>query len=152
LGSVREETSAGGLVVRRGPGGLEVALAEQWDRNRDARTVRLPKGHLEAGETSEQAARREVAEETGLHTRVLAPLPEVTYRYFERSLGCHIDKRVRFFLMAWEAGEAQPLDGEMERVRWVALNAAGPQLSFETERSVVAAACALLDSGDPPPL
>ena len=147
-----EEISAGGLVVRRRHMGFETALAAQWDRNREERMVRLPKGHPERGETLEETALREVVEEIGVRARIVAPLPAVTYRYFERELGRHVPKRVHFYLMTWVSGELRAADGEMECVAWVPLGNARERLSFETERDVVAAAQALLESDDPPRL
>lgn len=147
-----EERSAGGVVVRRGAEALEVALAEQHDRNRRERTVRLPKGHLEPGESDEAAALREVEEETGLRARVLARLTDVTYRYHEREDDRWVDKRVVFFLMAYEGGDPRPADGEMDRVYWTPLEDAAACLAFETERQVVGEALALLESANPPRL
>jgi 8-oxo-dGTP pyrophosphatase MutT (NUDIX family) len=146
------EVSAGGVVVRKTAGGHEVALAEQDDRNTREATVRLPKGHLEDGETAEQAALREVEEEIGLVARIVAPLGEVSYIYTDRALGCEIDKRVVFYLMSWERGDAQAADGEMTRVFWTPIAGAARQLSFESERDVVQRAHALLESEHPPVL
>lgn len=146
------ERSAGGVVVRTRGDGFEVALAEQDDRNRGQRLVRLPKGHLEAGETAEQAAVREVAEETGLRARVVAPLGDTAYRYHEKALGRTVSKVVHVFLMAWEGGAGHPADGEMARVFWVPLGDAARRLAYEGERAMVRRASALLTSGDPPRL
>jgi 8-oxo-dGTP pyrophosphatase MutT (NUDIX family) len=141
---LRQEVSAGGVVVREGPDGLEVALAEQRDRNLGRTTVRLPKGHLDPGETAEQAAIREVLEETGLRARIEAPLPEVSYRYHETHRKADVEKRVVFFLMRYESGEAHAADAEFERVFWHALSDAPNRVTFDSERTVLAAAIALL--------
>lgn len=127
-------------------------MAEQRDRNLGHETVRLPKGHLEVGETLEEAASREVAEEVGVRARVLAPLSDVAYRYVEQSDGREVAKRVHFFLMAYEDGDARPVDGEMTGVAWRPLAEAERVLTFDSERAVVARARALLDSADPPRL
>jgi 8-oxo-dGTP pyrophosphatase MutT (NUDIX family) len=147
-----EEVSAGGVVMRRSAAGPEVLVAEQRDRNLEQKTLRLPKGHLEPGETAEAAACREVAEEVGVAARVVAALPDAAYRYVERGNGRTVAKRVHFFLMAYESGAARPVDGEMTAVYWLPLDEAEARLSFETERAVVARARALLDSADPPRL
>jgi len=69
---------AGGLVIRRhGPGGSVEALIID-DR---FGYVTLPKGHVEAGEILEQAAVREIAEETGIECRLLAPILCVRYAF-----------------------------------------------------------------------
>ncbi|HME71592.1 MAG TPA: NUDIX domain-containing protein [Myxococcota bacterium] len=133
----RREYSAGGVVLRRVERGLEVALAERTDRNTAERSVCLPKGLVAAGESSEEAALREVAEETGLGARILERLPEVRYRYVSAVDGALVAKRVQFFAMAWEAGEPHPADGEMDRVSWCALERAPALLRYQGERRTV---------------
>jgi 8-oxo-dGTP pyrophosphatase MutT (NUDIX family) len=131
----RRETSAGGVVFRRGRGRLEVAVGDQRDRlTGDVRT-RLPKGGVEAGETLEQAALREVEEETGLLAKLVAPLETVDYTYLEA--GVQVSKQVHFFLMELAHEEPRPRDAELERVYWCAIDEAAARLSFETEQRVL---------------
>jgi 8-oxo-dGTP pyrophosphatase MutT (NUDIX family) len=131
----RSETAAGGVVFRRGPGGPEVVVGEQRDRVSRERTRRLPKGKLDAGETLEQAALREVREETGLAARIVAPLGSVAYVY--RDERGEVAKTVHFFLMEWQPGAAAATDGELERIAWLSPEHARKTLSYETERGVV---------------
>jgi 8-oxo-dGTP pyrophosphatase MutT (NUDIX family) len=147
-----EEVSAGGLVVRRATGGFEVLIAEQLDRNSGRRTIRLPKGRVDAGETLEQAALREVREEVGLVARIVAPLGAVSYTFFERRAARQIAKRVHYFLMAHAGGEAHAADGEMVAVAWCSLADAERRMTFDAERAVVARGRTLLESPDPPTL
>ena len=133
----RREYSAGGVVLRRVKRGLEVALAERTDRNTAERSVCLPKGLIDPGESPEEAALREVAEETGLRTRILEALPEVRYHYVSPADGALVAKRVQFFAMAWEGGEPHPADGEMDRVCWCPLEEAPARLAYEGERRTV---------------
>ncbi len=149
-GSGPTQRSAGGVVVRRRAEGLVVALAEERDRNLGARRVRLPKGRIDPGESAEQAALREVAEETGIEARILEPLGEVAYAWFEASEARRVAKRVRFFLMAWRQGHGHPADGEMERVFWAPIESAATLLDFDSERDMVLRARALLESREPP--
>jgi mutator protein MutT len=131
----RSETSAGGVVFRRDRGRLEVSIGEQRDRLTGDGRTRLPKGRVEAGETPEQAALREVEEETGLVAKVVAPLETVDYTYLEA--GVQVSKQVHFFLMEFAREEPRPRDGELERVYWCAIDEAEARLSFETERRVL---------------
>lgn len=139
-------------MARRAEGGVEVLVARQHDRNRGEETGRLPKGRLDRGETLEQAALREVAEEVGVRARIVAPLGEVAYVFREEREGVRIAKTVHFFLMTWEEGEAWPADGEMSSVAWIPIAEAGAGLTFESERDIVARAQALLVSAHPPRL
>ena len=112
-------TSAGGIVVRQVDTGPEVVLGRRR-RDRDGVTWSLPKGTPEQGETTEQTALREVAEETGLSVR--------------------IHKTVHYFLMESTGGDLADHDHEFEEVRWVALSEAETLMSFPTERRIVARA------------
>ena len=129
-----------------GPGAeVEVALGEQRDRISGALHVRLPKGKLDAGETAERAALREVREETGLAGRVVEPLGSVSYVYTTKQ-GKPVPKQVHFFLMELVEGDVGEPDGEFGRVFWCPLEDAGRQLSFDTERDVLARARAALEA------
>jgi deoxyribose-phosphate aldolase len=96
------ERAAGGVVVRESEGGREVLLIDDAYGH-----VTFPKGHLEAGETWEEAAVREVAEETGIQARIVAPLGRVEYR-IERN-GQPIRKQVRLFLLTPVDKTADPV-------------------------------------------
>jgi 8-oxo-dGTP pyrophosphatase MutT (NUDIX family) len=135
------DRAAGGVVFRRGPTGpIEIVIAEQRDWRTGERTVRLPKGHVDPGETPEQTALREVREEAGVEARIVTSLGEVSYVFFHPKRGQEVDKRVHFFLMEHRSGEPAAADGEMERVFWCEIAEAGARLRFETERDVVARA------------
>ena len=152
MAQTTDEISAGGLVVRRVTSGFEVLVAEQLDRNSGRRTIRLPKGKVDPGETLEQTALREVREEVGLRARIVAPLGEVSYVFFERRAGRQIAKRVHYYLMALVSGDAHAADGEMESVAWCAPAEAERRMSFDAEREIVSRGRALLESRDPPAL
>ena len=129
------ETAAGGVLYRHGPTGLEVVVGEQTDRLTGARTHRLPKGKIGRRETLQQAALREVLEETGLSGRIVAPLGRVEYTYLDG--GVDVAKVVHFYLMEFQPGAAATPDGELERIVWLPLQEARTILTYERERSIV---------------
>jgi 8-oxo-dGTP pyrophosphatase MutT (NUDIX family) len=129
------ETAAGGVLYRRGPTGVEILVGEQTDRLTGARTHRLPKGKIGKRETLEQAALREVLEETGFSARIVSSLGHVEYSYRER--GVSVDKGVHFYLMELQPGAAAAADGELEKIAWLPLEEACRILTFEPERRMV---------------
>ncbi len=96
----------------------------------------LPKGHIEAGETAEQAAVREVAEETGITGRVVGTLGTIDFWFVAE--GRRIHKTVHHYLMLAEAGELSDADVEVAEVAWVPLDEMGTRLAYDDERRLVA--------------
>ncbi|HWE08071.1 MAG TPA: NUDIX domain-containing protein [Solirubrobacteraceae bacterium] len=99
------------------------------------RVLGLPKGHLDGDETPEQAARREVAEETGVQADLVEELGEVTYTYERR--GRRVRKVVRFYLFEYRSGDVADHDHEIEEARWVPMRDAARELSYLGEREMV---------------
>lgn len=139
-----EETSAGGLVVDFSSRGREVAVIARINRAGRLEWC-LPKGHLEAGETAAQAARREVAEETGIEGKVIAPLGSVDYWF--SAAGFRIHKVVHHFLLRAVGGELtveNDPDHEAVAAEWVPYADLSERLSFANERRIALAAGRLL--------
>lgn len=133
MARVIHEHSAGGVVLV--PVGRQtfVALIEV----QDSRVLALPKGHLEEGELSVEAAVREVWEETGLRSTHLAPLGEISYWFYSRRLRARIAKRVEFFLLEYRAGSPAHHNDEVDGVRLVPLHRAAASVSYSGEREVL---------------
>lgn len=134
-----DETSAGGLVVDAERG--SAALIGRLDR-RGRLLWSLPKGHIESGETPEQAAIREVAEETGIAGRVLAPLGKIDYWFVAEDRRVH--KTVHHFLMEAVGGELSDEDLEVTEVAWVPLGELDRRLAYADERRLVRLATEML--------
>jgi 8-oxo-dGTP pyrophosphatase MutT (NUDIX family) len=140
-----EETSAGGLVVDGTNGDARAALIGRLDRRGRLRWS-LPKGHVEAGETNEDAAIREVAEETGITGRVVAPLGTIDFWFVAD--GRRVHKTVHHYLLLALGGELSDEDIEVEQVEWVPLGQLADRLAYDDERRLVEQVPALLaDTG-----
>jgi 8-oxo-dGTP diphosphatase len=131
---VTSEYSSGGVVFRlNGKGkGWEI-VAVQRARHED---WSLPKGHIEADETREQAALREVKEETGLDASILYSLGEIQY-YFRKPKGDLIRKIVYYYLMEATTEKFGKPNWEVSEARWVNINEARNLLSYEKDKEVV---------------
>jgi ADP-ribose pyrophosphatase YjhB (NUDIX family) len=136
-----EETSAGGLVVERATTGDRAALIARRDR-RGRLVWSLPKGHVEPGETQEEAAVREIEEETGIRGRVLAPLGTIDFWFVAEDRRVH--KTVHHFLLERDGGELSDADLEVVEVAWVRLSDAPERLAYADERELVDKAVRLL--------
>ncbi len=102
----------------------------------------LPKGHLEVGESAEQAALREISEECGVAIEsltVVSMLPSSEYAY--RRAGRLTFKLVEHFLVTAPAGTVvRPQAGEIDEVEWMSLDEAGARASFKDTRTALYAA------------
>ena len=136
-----EETSAGGLVVDRSAERPLVALIGRVDR-RGRLLWSLPKGHLEAGETAEDAAVREVEVETGIRGRVLAVLGTIDYWFVADDRRVH--KTVHHYLLEAAGGELSDEDVEVDQVAWVPLDELRDRLAYAGERRLAETAADLL--------
>ena len=143
----KEQVSAGGVVYRRAGGRVEVALISVGENNR----WQLPKGLVGRGETPEQAALREVREETGLEAEVVAPLETVEYWYFSKGGAARVrfHKFVHFYLMRFVAGDVAEHDAEVNEARWVPFEEALGMLAFKGERRVLEQARGMASGGAP---
>lgn len=108
-----KEISAGGVVYRNHGNSIQVQLIQ--DRYGK---ITLPKGKMEPGETIEQTALREIAEETGIIGRVVKPLETITYQYNLPQLGV-VDKEVHYYLVEAVSGDLQAQVEEIRGVEWL---------------------------------
>ncbi|MDP9432087.1 MAG: NUDIX hydrolase [Actinomycetota bacterium] len=129
-----EEISAGGLVLDRAGPGASGALIGRLDR-RGRLLWSLPKGHIEAGESAEDTAVREVAEETGISGRVVGRLGTIDFWFVVEDRRVH--KTVHHFLLLAEGGDLSDEDVEVSEVAWVPLEELPRRLAYADERRLL---------------
>ena len=136
-----DETSAGGLVVDADRAVPAAALIGRIDR-RGRLLWSLPKGHIESGESPEDAAIREVAEETGILGEILAPLGVIDFWFVAD--GRRVHKTVHHFLLRAVGGALSDEDLEVNEVAWVPLSDLSARLAYDDERALAERAPRLL--------
>jgi 8-oxo-dGTP pyrophosphatase MutT (NUDIX family) len=132
----RFELSSGGVIYRETEGGPDVCLIN----TQGGKTWQLPKGLIEEGEPPEDAALREVLEETGLQGEIVKLLDKIEYWYVDTYTGpgrIRVHKNVYFFLIRYLSGSTEDHDDESEEARWFPLVEAQKRISFANERKVL---------------
>ena len=126
---MKREFSAGGVLVRRFQGRpFAAAVAPR------AGVLALPKGHPDGDETMQEAATREVREETGLEGELVEKLDDVRYWYTRG--GERVLKLVSFYLFRYRSGRIADHDDEIEHVEWVPLAELPERLSYRGEQEI----------------
>jgi 8-oxo-dGTP pyrophosphatase MutT (NUDIX family) len=127
--------SAGGVAFRKQDGRIDVALISVGADNR----WQLPKGLVDKGESTEDAAIREVREEAGIDTEIVTRIDKVEYWYFWKENGQRIryHKFVYFYLLRYKAGDVRDHDHEVNEARWVDIDDAIKMLAFDNEKKIM---------------
>ena len=128
---IKYEVSAGGLVLRRRDATYDALLIGRGM----PRIWTLPKGHVEARESNEQAALREVREETGCWAEILIKLSDISY-WFYLNRTKH-KKSVHFYLMRYLSGDTANHDHEVDEARWFDVLQARKSLKYVNEKRLV---------------
>lgn len=137
---VRDAVSAGGVVWRRRPdGAVEIVLCGRTNEGLWC----LPKGTPDRGESVEQAALREVREETGLEVARGEKLGII--RYWFTAGGVRFRKRVHHWLFQQTGGDMSDHDHEFDAVRWAPIAEAHRLVKYENERAIIAEAARRLE-------
>ena len=107
---------------------------------------RLTKGHIDPGESSLQAAEREVEEEGGVEVEVLGKIGQDNYFFIlskER-----IYKIVTYFLMRYLQKAKGPISWETEEIAWIPFGEALERLTFKGEKEILQKAREMVESGE----
>jgi 8-oxo-dGTP pyrophosphatase MutT (NUDIX family) len=138
------EFSAGGVVVN--DLGETIVIVPTRRAADGSKVLALPKGHPDGDESPQEAAVREVREETGVLADVVGPLGDVRY-WYQRG-GRRIAKVVSFFLLRYAEGSLDDHDAEVEDARWMPLTEAAEALSYAGERDMAARALSRIAEGE----
>lgn len=130
-----DQVSAGGVAFRWRDAELETVIVSVKPSLR----WQLPKGIVDPGESPEETAVREVREEAGIATELIALIETIEYWYRAVRYGKPIrfHKFVHFHLLGYRSGNVSDHDHEIEEARWVSFNQAVEMLAFKSERGVV---------------
>ena len=132
-----DEVSAGGLVIdSTGTKGLLIGRIDHKDTSGTRLLWSLPKGHIEEGETPEQAAIREVAEETGITSSISRSLGVIDFWFM--ASGKRIHKTVHHYLFSEVSGELMPQVSEVDEVAWFPLSEIIQHLAYPDEKKLIA--------------
>lgn len=138
-----DEISAGGLVIdSTGTKGLLIGRIDSKDSTRERLLWSLPKGHIESGESPEDAALREVREETGIESEIYKSLGVIDFWFMAG--GKRIHKTVHHFLFKETGGRISPQISEVDDVRWFPLDEIVERLAYPDERKLIARSKELL--------
>lgn len=130
---MKKEYSAGGIVFKNGL----VLLIRNYKPDKGVDYWGFPKGHLEQGETDEEAALREVEEETGIRAKIEGDIDYYEYFAGVNEQGEEIFKRVNLFLMAYLNGDIKPQIGELKEAKWLEPKEALAKLGFDNDKEVL---------------
>lgn len=137
--------SAGGVVYRQSDHGLEVVVCGRMSDG----VWGLPKGTPNEGESLEEAAIREVGEETGLLVRIEDKITVIDYWFAHAEAGVRFHKWVHYYLMVPIGGDLDAHDWEYDMVEWLTVEEACRRLTFKNDISVVRKAETMINRGKP---
>lgn len=140
---MRFEFSSGGIVFRKKDNKVEIIVAQHSQHHGwvfpkgliDKRSkIKDQKSKITEKETKEEAALREVKEETGVSAKIIKSLTPVTYWYnLERE---KIKKTVYYFLMEYVSGDIREHDFEMETIEWLPMDEVENRLTYKSDKEV----------------
>ncbi|RMG96490.1 MAG: NUDIX domain-containing protein [Chloroflexi bacterium] len=134
--------AAGGVVIHQN----QVLVLNRPGRNE----IRLPKGHIDPGETAEAAALREVAEESGYTQLTIVADLGVQIVRFTTPSGQNVVRREQYFLMELASPTRDGAGEDQFEPLWLTCAEAEEQLTYEAEKEWVRRACAVINGRSAP--
>jgi 8-oxo-dGTP pyrophosphatase MutT (NUDIX family) len=138
--NTKQQFSAGGVVYRKAGDKIEVVILTRGE----GKIFCLPKGKIEKPETPQQAALREIKEETGLTGAIEKELGKINYWFYSdediippQRDKVRVYKTVHFYLVKFESGNTSDHDTDAEDVRWLPIDEALKIMSYPSERQMV---------------
>ncbi len=136
--------SAGGVVYRKAGLKTEVVILTRGKVPPFPKKERgkgeifcLPKGKMEKPETPQQAALREIKEETGLTGTIEKELGKIKYWFYSEEDKARVHKTVYFYLVKYLSGSTSDHDTDAEDVRWLPIEEALKIMTYPSEREIV---------------
>lgn len=138
--------SSGGLIFKKKNKLIEIALIAIKNGN----IWTIPKGLIDKGETAEEAAIREIAEETGLHGEIIKYIGEKSYWFYMKDTNIKCKKTVVYYLLKYLNGEVKDHSWEVDEAKWFNIDEAILKASYKSDKEIIKKAkdYLLLDDSD----
>jgi 8-oxo-dGTP diphosphatase len=127
------EFSAGGIVYKKEHDQIFILVCQHSQHHGWV----FPKGFIGdkiSGESKEDTALREVAEETGVKGKIIEPIEAITYWY--EMDGIKRKKTVYYYIMQYIDGDITKHDWEMENVEWLPIEGVEERLTYDSDKKV----------------
>lgn len=125
--------SSGGVIFRQINNEIEVALIAI--KNKKIWT--LPKGLIDKGENAEEAAIREIAEETGLYGTIIDFIDEKSYWFYIKDGNVKCKKTVVYYLLKYFSGDIKKHNWEVDEAKWFLIDDAIVKVNYKSDREII---------------
>ena len=146
MGKAKREYSAGGAVFKRKNNNLFWLIIQPSAKDQPLRQGRwqLPKGWIDKNETSQEAAVREVKEESGVEAEIVEKIDRINIFFYNEEKQ-QVVKNIVFFLMEYQSGSIKDHEPETEKAVWLPFKKAYDQMTFKSEKKVLEKAKKILE-------
>lgn len=134
--TIKHISSAGGILFRKKKRGVEIALIAVKDKN----LWTIPKGTVDKDENVEDAAIREIREETGLTGRIVESIGEKSYWFYLKDENIKYRKTVMYFLLEYAEGTIEDTCIEVDDAQWFLIDDAVQKVTYRNDKDIIAKA------------